>query len=321
MHNIFILIFLILTSISNSLARTSDSTWKEYSFSENGFKVALPSQPKISVVPLPAGDGALHTYQSIEYKNPPSQFSVFVGQLKRGIFETESMDAYLNGHVKSMVKAAENGKLLSSRHLKFRGLPALEYQFSSRIEETQYIARGVSFMIDGGHMRISMLHPAKAINAEAIFNQFLDSFQLIPIGYVATEVEFSDKRGIVFSPPNGWLQEPTKNAAQVARFSHLTRFMTLLAAGNPAYTCNTYQTERQQSGKLKSSSLVQLGDQKFLKLVTYEDVAKYNVRLLTVQYCLDSRIGAVVLAAAEVESMFPRWEKVFEGAASSVRVR
>ena len=38
--------------------------------------------------------------------------------------------------------------------------PALEYKFSHQIEGQPYIARGVTFMIDGGHMRLSMQHPA-----------------------------------------------------------------------------------------------------------------------------------------------------------------
>lgn len=307
---------------SLNVASAAGSNWKQYPIAESGFTVALPSQPQSRLLPLPSRDGSLRVYEAIEPTTPPSKFSILVGQPeKQGIFEPASMDAYLSGHIKSMVATVENGKLQSSRRITFRGQPALEYQFSFRIEDRPYIGRGVTFMIDGGHIRVSMLHPTNDPKAEANFKRFLNSFRLTPIGYVAAETPFSDQRGITFSPPKGWVQEPTENAAQVARFHHLTRSIRLLAAGNPAYTCNTFQAEMQASGRLKSTSAVRLGDQQFTKLTTFEDVPKYNVRLLTIQYCINSRFGAVVLTGTEEESMFPRWAEVFQGTAASVRVR
>jgi len=41
--------------------------------------------------------------------------------------------------------------------------------------------------------------------------------------------------------------------------------------------------------------------------MTFEDVPKYQVRLTNAHYCMDSRLGAVVLSGAEEESMFSRW--------------
>jgi hypothetical protein len=77
----------------------------------------------------------------------------------------------------------------------------------------------------------------------------------------------------------------------------------------------------QASGRLKSASAVQLGDQQFTKLTIFEEVPKYQLRLTTVQYCINSRFGAVVLTGTEEESMFSRWAQVFEGTASTLRVR
>lgn len=126
-----------------------------YPIAESGFTVMLPSQPQRRVLPLPSRDGSLRVYQAIEYTTQPSTFSIFVGQPeKEGIFEPASMDAYLSGSIKSLVGAAESAKLQFSRRVTFRGQPALEYQFSHRIEGRPYIARGVTFMIDGGHMRV-----------------------------------------------------------------------------------------------------------------------------------------------------------------------
>lgn len=317
--NIFAAAVLLVTSIA---ATAADSVWKEYSVAESGFTVALPSAPQTRLLPLASRIGSTKVYESIEVASLPSKFSIFVGMPdSQGIYEPESMDAFLSSHIKAMVSAAENGKLLSSRRTTFRGRPALEYEFSHQLEGHPYIARGVTLMVDGGHMRISMWHPASAQKAEVTFKRFVESFKLTPISYVAADKQFADPRGIAFSPPMGWVQQPVQSQVQVARFANLTRSMQLLVAGTPAYTCDSLQGELQASGRLKTISTVRLNDHPFKKLITFEDVPKYNVRLTTVQYCINSHVGAVVLGATEEEAMFTRWERVFEGTAASVRVR
>ena len=89
-------------------------------------------------------------------------------------------------------------------------------------------------------------------------------------------------------------------------------------ADNPAYTCDNFRTELQTSGRVREASQVMLADRPFAKLVSFEDVQKYNVRLTTVQYCLNSRRGAVVLGGSEEEAMFWRWAEVLEGAAATL---
>jgi len=298
------------------------SGWRQYDIADDGFTVALPSQPQVRSIPLPSRDGSLRIYQVVEGKIQPSTFSIFVGQPRdQGIFEPDSMEAYLSGSIKSLVQNASDGKLLLSRRTTFRGLPALEYEFSQRIEGQPYVARGVIFMIDGGHMRVSMLHASGNREANESFKRFLNSFQLVPIAYRAAATPFSDPRGITFVPPESWIQKPSQNAVQAARFTHLTRSIVLLVAGTPSYGCSNFQAELRASGRLKNSEEVRLRDQSFLKLTTFEDVPKYKVRLTNVQYCVNSRSGAVVMAGTEEESMFHRWARVFEGTAASVRVR
>ena len=323
MHRIFVVLALIAFVASSGAVFASESNWKQYPITANGFTVALPSPPQNRLLPVPSEhDWSIRVYEAIEPTTLPSKFSIFVGlPEKQGLFEPGSIDAYLNGHIKSMVATVENGKLQSSRRVSFRGQVALEYQFSHQIDGQPYVARGVIFMIDGGYMRVSMWHPTNDPKSEVNFKRFLESFQLIPIGYVAAAAPFTDQRGISFSPPKGWIQKPPQHALQAARFSHLTRSMQLLVAGTPAYTCNSFQAQMQASGRLKSTSAVRLNDQDFAKVITFEDVPQYNVRLTTVQYCINSRFGTVVLTGTEEESMFPRWAKVFEGTAATVRVR
>jgi len=303
----------LLIHVSSAAA----ADWREYALDDDGFSIALPSKPQTRLLDVPSGDGETRMYQSLEPK-----FSIFVGQPKsQGIFEAASIDAFLSGHIKSMVKEVEKGQLQSSRRVIFRGQPALEYQFHHEIDGQPYVARGVTFMIDGGHMRLSMWHPLSDVTANADFVRFLDSFKLTAIAYRASTVHFRNQYGLTFAPPVGWVQKPVQNTTQVARYSNLTRSIQVMAAGTSAYTCASFRAEMQGSGRLKEVLSAVLTDQQFTKLVSFENVPKYNVRLTTVQYCLDSRLGAVVLSGSEEESMFPRWAKVFEGTAGSLHVQ
>lgn len=315
--------FLVAIALFSHASDAAAIEWREYAIADHGFSVALPSKPQTRLLPVSSGDGPLRVYEAFEPTQKLSKFSIFANQPeKQGVLDPASMDAFLSNHIKSMVQTAEKGQLQSSSRITFRGQPALEYQFNHEIYGQPYVARGVIFMIDGGHMRVSMWHPVGDPTANTDFDQFLGSFKLMPIAYRASAVPFRDKqRGITFSPPVGWIQKPVKNAIQVARYSNLTRSMQVMAAGNSSYSCANFRTEMQGSGRLTDVSPVTLSGQRFSKLVSFEDVPKYKVRLTTVQYCLDSRLGAVVLGGSEEQSMFHRWANVFEGAAGSLRIQ
>jgi hypothetical protein len=192
----FIAIFLSLATMT-----AAHAAWKSYPINEGGFSVAMPSAPKSRLIQTGSKDGVLHVYEAVEASDLPSKYSVFVSQPEtQGIFEHDSIDAFLKAHISSMVAAAESGKLISSSRTTFRGHPALEYKFSHSIDGVPYIARGVTLMIDGGHIRVSMWHPSEQTKSEGRFNEFLSSFKLIPIAYSPSGSQFSDPRGISFTP-------------------------------------------------------------------------------------------------------------------------
>jgi hypothetical protein len=298
----------------------SQQGWVQHTIAEHGIKVSLPTKPQRRELPLASRDGTLTIYESIEATNPQTKYSIFVGApVKQGIYEPESVEAFLSGHVTGMVRGVNSGKLVASSRKNFRGRPAVEYEFAHRLEGIAYVGRGVTVMVDGGHIRVSMWHPASDSKASERFRRFVDSFELVPIQFVAAQTRFTDPRGITFSPPSGWLPQPTGNPVEVARYTHLTRSLQLLVAGVPSYTCNSFVSEIRASGRLKSAAPLKLGDRHVVRLYSFEDIPKYKVRLTTVQYCQDSRIGAVVLGGSEEEPMFDRWAGVYEGAAATLQ--
>lgn len=297
------------------------ASWQEYAVPEYGFSVVLPAKPQSRAVPVPVSDGSLRVYEALDPDNRHSKFSVFIGTPRQsGIFEAASMDAFLASHIASMVQSAENGKLVASRRITFRGHPALEYEFRHQVAGVPYVGRGVTFMVDGGHIRVSLWHPADDAKGKADYERFASSFQLKPIAFQAADSPF-EERGVKFSPPAGWIKRPARNAVQIARYGNLTRSLQVLLADNEAYTCDNFRSELQASGRLKEVSKLSLAGRPFTKFVSVEDVPKYNVRLTTVNYCLNSYRGAAVVGGSEEEPMFWRWAEVFEGAAATLVVQ
>lgn len=320
MHRL-VLTTLTATLLSLAFPIKAQPGWQQYTLAERGIRAMLPTKPQRRELPLASGDGTLTVYEAIETANPPGKYSIFVGTPERqGIFEADSMDAYLSSHVASMVRAAESGKLLGTTRTTFRGRPAIEYQFAHRIEGIAYIGRGITLMIDGGHIRLSMWHPASDGNAKDNYRRFVDSFEIVPIQFSAAPTRFSDARGITFSPPVGWVSQAGANPIQAVRYSNLTRSLQLLVAGVPTYTCENFLAEMKASGRVKEAGMVMLAERQVLRILSFEDLPKYNVRLTTVQYCRNSRSGAVVLGGSEEEAMFARWAKVYEGAAATLQV-
>ena len=142
----------------------------------------------------------------------------------------------------------------------------------------------------------------------------------MPIQFSAAQAPFADSRGITFSPPIGWLAQAGASPVQVVRYTNLTRSIHLLVAGVPTYTCDNFLAEVRASGRLKLTRQVKLAERPTTKILSFEDVPNHNVRLATVQYCQNSRVGAVVLGGSEEEAMFARWAGVYEGAAATLQV-
>ncbi len=317
--SLFFLSIVPLFLFNNAYA-TSD--WKQYRFDESGFSISLPSKPKSQIQPLSSTEGQLRIYQSDVETYPPAKYTIFSGlPSEKGYYEQDSMNAFLEGSVKGIMQATKNSQLQYKKRIKYNGFPAIEYKFSYLIENFAMIAHGIVFMIDGGHMRLSMMHISDDVNSEKNFKKFTDSFKLIPISYVKSNSITTDPRGISFYSPDRWVKEPNENSYQIANYSNLTRNLQLLVAGDKTYACEQYKKELETVGGLLSSKTVNISGRNFTKLTTFADLPKYKVRLKTVHYCIDSQYGAVALTGTEEESMFSRWEKVFEGTATSIRIQ
>jgi len=97
---------------------------------------------------------------------------------------------------------------------------------------------------------------------------------------------------VEFSPPKGWIEKPAQNSAQSARFTNLTRQCYFLVAGNPV-RCSNFQFRIAGKWSSIDHSAVRLSGSQASKLMTFEDVPKYQVRLtnLTTAWTVPWRSG------------------------------
>lgn len=312
---------LILYSVGVASAE-SNGKWREYTIPESGFKVSVPAPLRNKPMTSSTPETRQTSYQAVEGSGPDTTYTVFVGTfLEGGILSQESMDAYLSSSVKTY-PALLGGTKLKTERTTFRSMPASRYQFSFDNDGKPYVARGIIFMVDGGHIRLSMMHAADDPAGEENWGRFSGTFDLTPLKYMPAPNSVMIAPGVSFTPPDGWMKDSTQNPYEVARFHNLTRTINILRAGVSEYTCKNYESElRMVQGDSSKSAPTTIGGKVAQRITYVEDVPQYKVRLMIINYCFESRSGAIVLGGAEDEAMFSRWEPVFEGAAASLRIQ
>jgi hypothetical protein len=299
------------------------SEWQRYDNGEDGFTVSMPVIPTRREQVVQATDTLLRTYEALVSEDRTYKFTISVGMPRAGgYYDRGSMDAFLSTFPESMVKGVAEGKLEQSRRMTFREMPAREFRFSHVQMGQPLVTQGIVFMIDGGYMRVSSLTLADDPEGPATHERFINSFQLRPLAFQPSPTKFNDARGISFTPPIGWSKKPQENSNQIASYARMTRWLEVLTAFNAAYTCRAYQAEAKNLGRLLDTQSVMFSGQTVMRLTAYEIVPTYNVKLNSVHYCLDSpHVGAVVFMGTAEDSIFWRYEQLFEGSARTLRIK
>ncbi|GFE84979.1 hypothetical protein GCM10011487_69790 [Steroidobacter agaridevorans] len=297
--------------------------WQRYENGEDGFTVSLPVSPSKREQIVEATDTFLRTYEAVVSGDHPYKLTISVGMpRKRGYYYEKSMDAFLDAFPESMMRGASEGKLKQSRRTTFRDMPARQFRFTHLQMDHEFVSQGIVFMIDGGYIRVSSLTMADDPQGEVIHERLINSFQLRALSFLPSPSRLNDSRGVSFTPPNGWVKKSQQDPNEIATYARMTRWLDLLSTFNPAYTCRAYQEELKNLGRSIDTRSVMFSDQSAMRVLTNEMPPGYNVRLATVHYCLDSqRIGAVVFKGTAEGSIFWRYERLFEGAARTLRIQ
>ena len=296
--------------------------FSRYRYPGDGFEAAFPSKPLEFRTNKGPEFGHVNSYQAV-LVNPTSQYSVFVNHSPKKVFEDAAIDAYLEGTVRGLMIGSKNAVLKIKRPLRFLGFPAIEYQFSHTIEDMPVMGRGVVFIVDGDHIRLSQIYAPDDQGADVNYQRFTSSFQLAPIDVPLSSERFEDRsRGISFSPPDGWKKGTGKFAQVVAVLSNPAgHSITVLDSGTPAYVCDNYKTEIQTTQGLQATGQITVQGRVIPWLKSTADNVAAKLRMTSIHYCFASTKGAVILIGAAPEETFFRSETIFRKAAASSAVR
>ncbi|MDL1959243.1 MAG: hypothetical protein LWX01_06050 [Deltaproteobacteria bacterium] len=294
----------------------------QYSYPNDGFEAAFPSKPSEIRTDKGLEHGYVNSYQAVVV-NPTSQYSVFVNHSPKKVFEDASIDAYLDGFLRGLVMISDNASLKYKRLTRFIGFPAMEYKYTHTIEGVPFVGHGIVFIVDGDHIRLSHIYTANDHSADEHFQRFIGSFQLMPVDVPLCSQRFEDrKRGISFSPPEGWKKGTPKYGQVVAIFSNPAgHSITVFDSGVPAYSCENYKYEMQTTQGLQAEGNTKLQGRPVTWLKSTAHNAAAKIRMTSIHYCVNTASGAIILIGAAPEETFFRSETIFRKAAASMVVR
>ncbi|MER2513692.1 MAG: hypothetical protein ABTQ25_14950 [Nitrosomonas ureae] len=313
----------IIISLSVTFAWSAEPDhFRQYLYPLDGFEVAFPQKPLEFRTDRGLDRGHVNSYQAVII-NPVSQHSVFISHSPKRVFEDAAKDAYLEGIVRGLTTASDDAVLKYAKRTKFLGFPAIEYQYTHKIEGVPVIGRGIILLVDGDHIRLSQIYATNDNNAENNFKKFVGSFRLMSINGALSKQRFDDRaRNIFFSPPDGWKQGTPKFAQVAAIFAEPGgHSITVLDSGTPAYVCDNYKSEIQATQGVQSTGEILARDRPvtWLKSTAHNPAA--GIRMTSVHYCVNTTKGAVIMIGAAPEQTFFRSEVMFRNTATTMVVR
>lgn len=306
---------LVLLLVAGSAASAYAQEWERYELKSEGLTVQLPSRPLPKPLAAKPTEGELRDYEAT---SSGEQFSIFVGVPDAGIYEDTSMNAFMRMYIATIARA---GTALKTKETKFLGYPALEYEFKFLRDATPYVARGVTFMIDGGNMRLSMWSPAASTGSEARFLKFTRSLRVVPKIFVPAGTPIVSAEGSSIIPPAGWKRKPGKSAYEVAQASQLTRTLHFRSIKRSAYSCDAFERELKAAGVQVARRQDQVGSNSATVFRVREYLPKYEITLVTEHFCISGKTSVVIVSGEEAEAAYPRWEQVYRGVVASAVVK
>jgi hypothetical protein len=295
--------------------------FRQYRYSSDGFEAAFPQKPIEFRADRGPENGFVNSYQAAVI-NPISQYSVFVSHSPKRVFADASIDAYLESIVRGLTTASNDPVVKYSRRTKFLGFPAIEYEYVHKLDGTPVVGRGLVFILDGEHIRLSQVHVADDTNADTEYRKFTSSFRLMPID-INLGQRFDDRaRGIAFSIPDGWLPGTPEFAQVAAIFSNPSgHSITVLDSSTPGYLCDHYRAEIQTTQRVQETGISSAHGRPVASInsTAYNQAA--GIRMTSAHYCINTNKGAVVMVGMAPEKTFFRSQTIFQKVASSMAVR
>jgi hypothetical protein len=168
---------------------------------KDGFRVLMPSAP--TVMNLEATNSTHVRIYQTQVQEGLVVYNVFCHFFEKKILSNESIRSHLDSSLPDYLVGADKGQAVRKTLTKFRGFNAKEFEYISAEGDAEFIYKGVVFLIDGDSISLTMAHP-KETKPEFTFDEFTESFELLPLEPILSPDHWVDKRlGLQFTPPAG----------------------------------------------------------------------------------------------------------------------
>ncbi|MFC1633875.1 hypothetical protein ACFL5Z_03470 [Planctomycetota bacterium] len=166
---------------------------------KDGFRVLLPSDP--TVMNLDATNNTHVRIYQTKAHDGLIQYNIFCHFFEKKFLTTESIRSYLDSYLPDRLVGIDEGQIVRKILTTFIGFDAKEFEYISAVGDTEFIYKGVVFLIDGDSISLTMVYP-KQLPPDLVFDEFVESFELLPLEPILSPDYWVDKRlGIRFAPP------------------------------------------------------------------------------------------------------------------------
>ena len=175
-----------------------------YISEKDGFRVLMPSTP--TVMNLKAANNThVRVYQT-RLQDGLVVYNVFCHYFEIKKLSGESIRSYLDSSLPDRLVGIDKGQVIRKTLTQFRGFDAKEFEHVSVAGDTEFVYRGVVFVIDGDSISLTMVYPA-GTEPELTFAEFSESFELLPVEPVlSSSVWVDEDLGLRFTPPGDMSQ-------------------------------------------------------------------------------------------------------------------
>ena len=171
----------------------------KYTSRKNGFSVLLLSDPTIMNLDVTKTTHA--TIYQTQADNGLIQHNVFYHFFEKKILNPASIQAHLDSYLPDRLVGVDKGQIIRKTLTTFRGFDAKEFEYLIVEGDAEFLYKAIVFLIDGDSISLTMVHP-KDTQPGLTFDEFTESFELLPLEPVLSTKEWEDKRlGIRFTPP------------------------------------------------------------------------------------------------------------------------
>lgn len=162
----------------NEALKTQDisliNDWKLFRSMDGQFSVSLPVLPQHASEAVPFGNGQSSIKYDMYLSQDRSGATFMISQIQYpGDFETPNVAELLANVATEVLKGNSNNKLKNQKQTLFQSYPSLDFVIENN--DVIIIAKAI---FDGRTMYVLTLIDKTNESAEALFNKFVESFQL-----------------------------------------------------------------------------------------------------------------------------------------------